>query len=364
MITPFHRREQTASLSRRSLLSAALATPAIAMPSARRELVNLPTPRLAQSDILRFVAGIRPKRRGGARIEREQIGNKTVVHNYGHGGWGVTLSWGSAEEAVRLVAAAQPAPAKVAVLGAGAVGLATARVLQEQGYEVSVLAKDFPPHTTSNLAGAMWHPGSALHDASPEKRELVRRLLIRSWARFEKMAGDKWGVVKRDLYEQFILPPIMPEEELPLQNEGMERLPFAGGDRRGQTTQTFLIQPPIYLAELLRQVLIAGGRLQHFELTNARDLAALPQTVIVNCMGLGAKSVFADNQVVPVRGQLVHLYPQRLPYLLVGSEGYLFPRADAVVLGGTFENGVNDPTPDEGTCQHILAKHRRFFGVS
>ena len=48
--------------------------------------------------------GLRPFRRAGVRVECE--GGITVVHNYGHGGSGVTLSWGSAGDAALLASEA------------------------------------------------------------------------------------------------------------------------------------------------------------------------------------------------------------------------------------------------------------------
>ena len=59
-------------------------------------------PRLAEAEVLEHKVGLRPGR-PVVRLEREIINGATVVHNYGHGGSGVTLSWGCAEEVVRLV---------------------------------------------------------------------------------------------------------------------------------------------------------------------------------------------------------------------------------------------------------------------
>lgn len=42
------------------------------------------------------VAGLRPYRTKSYRLDREELGDKLVVHNYGHGGGGITLSWGCA----------------------------------------------------------------------------------------------------------------------------------------------------------------------------------------------------------------------------------------------------------------------------
>jgi D-amino-acid oxidase len=64
-------------------------------------------PRLAGAQVLRQVVGLRPGRDGGIRLEQDaavgpQFGR--LIHNYGHGGAGVTLSWGCADEVARLAA--------------------------------------------------------------------------------------------------------------------------------------------------------------------------------------------------------------------------------------------------------------------
>ena len=89
-------------------------------------------------------------------------------------------------------------------------------------------------------------------------------------------------------------------------------------------------------------------------------MALLPQKIIVNCLGMGARRVVQDLALIPVRGQLVHLKPQELPYLLSHS-GYVFPRRDAVVLGGSVEWNKGDATPNAGVCRRILARNQRFF---
>lgn len=57
-------------------------------------------------DIIRHGVGLRPLREGGPRVEKEKIDGVWVVHNYGHGGFGYQASYGSAEAAIKLVAAA------------------------------------------------------------------------------------------------------------------------------------------------------------------------------------------------------------------------------------------------------------------
>lgn len=57
-------------------------------------------PELASSQLLGARAGLRPTRRGGPRVQRVD----RIIHCYGHGGSGVTLSWGCAQEVVKLAA--------------------------------------------------------------------------------------------------------------------------------------------------------------------------------------------------------------------------------------------------------------------
>src|ERR687889_571480 len=107
------------------------------------------------------LAGGRPE---GFVLTNERLGEKVVVHNYGHGGGGVSLSWG-----VALLAAEQARNLEdktVAVIGSGVVGLSTARVLQRRGKAVTLYTRELPPETTPNVAGALWYP---THVYDPQK---------------------------------------------------------------------------------------------------------------------------------------------------------------------------------------------------
>ena len=62
-------------------------------------------PELARAKVLRHKVGLRPAR-PAVRLDVEQRGSSRVVHCYGHGGAGVTLSWGCADEVASLVGSA------------------------------------------------------------------------------------------------------------------------------------------------------------------------------------------------------------------------------------------------------------------
>src|SRR5262249_23921304 len=162
--------------------------------------VTLPKVQVSNDRIIRSVAGLRPFRTSGFALRADRMGEKTVIHNYGHGGCGITLSWGTAKLAVDL-ALAQP-HRKIAVLGSGAVGLATARLLQDHGFEVTIYTRDLPPNTTSNIAGGLWAPYTI---ADFDKRTSAFDAQLAQASRFahryyQNMVGDRYGIRWLPLY--------------------------------------------------------------------------------------------------------------------------------------------------------------------
>ena len=146
------------AFSRRTLLAAlpaslaACAAPRLtpALPPGGTRLVLAPVD-VARDRIIRIDVGLRPFRPAGFVVRNEMLGDKTIVHNYGHGGGGVTLSWGTAALALEQA----PPVRHCAVLGCGAVGLAIARLAQQRGMQVTgIYAAALPPETTSTVAGA------------------------------------------------------------------------------------------------------------------------------------------------------------------------------------------------------------------
>src|SRR6185295_7819450 len=99
------------------------------MPSFVRKFAPV---KVSANRVIRTVVGLRPYRASGFVVRSEKLGRKTIVHNYGHGGAGVTLSWGTAHLAIEE--ALKSGKSDYAVLGCGAVGLSTARLLQLKGF--------------------------------------------------------------------------------------------------------------------------------------------------------------------------------------------------------------------------------------
>src|SRR5689334_6011287 len=190
-------------LSRRSVLAGAGALltgcaarrgQVVSMPAGVSPDTRLARVRVSADRVIRTITGLRPFRPSGFVVRGEKRGEKTIVHNYGHGGAGITLSWGTAQLAVEEGTKSEARDC--AVLGCGVVGLSTARLLQLRGYNPTIYARDMPPLTTSNVAGGYWDPVTLFDDAkvTPQFRKQfgdAARFAIR---RYQSMAGDPYGV--------------------------------------------------------------------------------------------------------------------------------------------------------------------------
>ena len=136
--------------------------------------------------------------------------------------------------------------------------------------------------------------------------------------------------------------------------------PFASP--RVVVEDTLFIEPATYLRALLRDFHLAGGRIVVRELASAPEVAALPEPVVVNATGLGARELFGDRELVAIKGQLTVLLPQAgVDYAVVTEDLYMFPRSDGIVLGGTHERGVETLEPDLEAEKRILAGQRAIF---
>ena len=145
-------------IERRQFLSAAGAVAARGAVNACRTIPTsiatphapaLPLMPMRMDRVTRLTVCTRSFRPLGPRLETEKIGEKTVVHNCGHGGSGWSLSWGSASVATGKVL--ETGARDVAVIGAGIIGLTTALPLQRAGLHVTIYAKELAPNVRFSL---------------------------------------------------------------------------------------------------------------------------------------------------------------------------------------------------------------------
>ncbi|HEX8513785.1 MAG TPA: FAD-dependent oxidoreductase [Allosphingosinicella sp.] len=331
---------------------------------------------VSRGRIIRELVGLRPYRNEGFVVRAEALGPKRLVHNYGHGGAGITLSWGSARLAAQLGLQGHQGP--VAIVGCGVIGLTTARLVQEAGFPVTIYAQALPPETTSNIAGGQWLPTSYYdHGATtPEWRALNDLAIGYSYRRFQIMVGDDYGVRWVTQYFEVPAPPTdlppgvtitTPTQGSPTQPDWrmLDRSEHPFPFQRARRHRLMMIEPGRFLRKLMEDVQIAGGKIAVRSFDSPAQLVALPERLIFNCTGLGSRALFGDESLYPIRGQLVMLLPQReVDYALGfqhGGGGYMFPRPDGIVLGGTYERNNWSTDPDPATTDRLIAQHRQVF---
>lgn len=331
---------------------------------------KLPVPDLSDDQVLRIVSGIRPCRQGGLRLDLAKLGKRPIVHNYGHGGCGVTLSLGCAELVAEMLGEAVPAGASVAVLGGGVVGLTSALLLAQAGYAVTVYAERFGDETTSAVAGALWLPTGIDFPKKKTDRAKLNDALRRSARRFGMLDRGLWGVEELPVYE-----PVEADEHPEHFESGVlgtprqltKAEPKPGRITEGRLYRANFIHTPRFMRQLVEACAQAGVTMESRSFEAIADVKALEEDALVNCLALGSREIFNDAKVFPARGVLVHLQPQELGYCVHDEYHYVFPREDALILGGTYEPDI-EPGEDEGdleaVAQEILQHHREFYGLA
>lgn len=331
----------------------------------------LPGLRASVERIIKVTVCTRPFRAQGPRLEVEHIGPKVLVHNYGHGGSGWSLSWGSGTMAMEK--ALETGARDIAVIGCGAVGLTTALLLQRAGANVTIYAKELPAQTRSANATGSFTPDSRIclaSQATPAFKSLWAQMCRTSYRAFSDLLGlvgdpvewvDHYALTEIPFAEQQqkqealdtigfarlrkeMVPEIAGEhEDLPLGSH-----PFPAAYVRRSSNMMFNLSA--YQRLLLDDFRAAGGRLELKEFHEAGELRSLRQKTIVSCPGYGARALFKDESIIPVRGQLARLVPQpELRYGLTFKKVSMVPRRDGIVVqaeGAGASEGYNDPSTE------------------
>jgi glycine/D-amino acid oxidase-like deaminating enzyme len=282
----------------------------------------------------------------------------------------MTMSWGCAHLAVEEAIQAGEGP--YAVIGCGALGLSTARLLQKKGLETTIYAKDLPPRTTSNIACASWYPAESSdpNKQTPEWTNQFMRAARLSYRYFQDYVGDRYSI--RWLPNYTLSDEPMEDRGLDASDSpihdlfperadlGPEEHPF--GYRYCRVNWTMMIETLAYLNAVVRDYRLAGGNIVVREFSNQEDVLSLPESVFINCTGIGAKALFEDEELMPIKGQLTVLLPQEeIDYITVAGGLYMMPRKDGILLGGTHERGEWSLEPNQEAIQRVVEGHTEFF---
>ena len=326
---------------------------------------KFPKIKVSLDRVVKETVGLRPFRTKGPRIAKQSLDKKHIIHNYGHGGSGWSLSWGTSARAVDL--AESTGARQFAILGCGVIGLATATILQQKGYPVSIYTQALPPDITSSKATGTWSPSHYLIDD-----EYLDKAFLTQWEQdcrlsfkmFQNQLGleeqvewvDAYGLSREDFprgNSPFSLPDLLPKGKRLSPGDH----PFYDWQVTRQPRMMFNI--PRYLKGLMDGFLAFGGKISIREFHSLEEVDSLPEPCVMNCLGLGAREVFGDENLIPVAGQLSFLLPQpELNYCLMTPGGYAIPRKDGIVLGGNHIRGSWDTTPSREQTEKVVAALR------
>jgi D-amino-acid oxidase len=340
--------------------------------------------------VLRTTVGLRPHRPGGFVLRAERFDDKTLIHNYGHSGAGMSLAWGCGILVSEL--ALQSSGRRAAVIGCGSPGLTTARQLQRRGFDVTIYAMSVPPDTTSNMSLAGFTPTTALIDKdkrTPEWDAQFLRTAELSYRQLQLMVGPIYGVRWMDTYNGTDTPTpgsgrgggdgrgnyatdadLLPDSLRP--NRFRELLgpgehPFP--TKYAVRTLALAIEPSIYLDALVRDFIMFGGKIVIRKFDARRDLMSLAEPIVVNCTGLGSYSLFDDKELTPIKGQLTALVPQpEVDYRASGRaasgvQATMNSRSDGLIVGNLQDPGNWSLEPDEDVRRRNVDAAIEFFSA-
>jgi glycine/D-amino acid oxidase-like deaminating enzyme len=311
----------------------------------------------------------------------DKLGPKLLIHNYGHGGAGHSLGWGTGALAADL--ALQQPERRVAVIGCGTVGLTAARQLQQRGFEVTIYARALPPDTTSNMSLAAFTPTSGLlsDERTPEWDAQFRQAVEIAYRKLQLLAGPRYGISWIDSYSMSDTPPVPRQDSrtnglLPAHIQNRDRVVYGPGEHPFPTKYAFRrstlrIEPSLYLDSLVADVLRFGGHIVVRKFDAPADLMTLNEPVVVNCTGLGSRELFGDLTMLPVKGQLSVLVPQpEVNYeasgggdRLGGARMSAMPRSDGIAIGNTMERDVWTLEPNEEARQRNVGAAIAIFSA-
>ena len=344
--------------------------------------------------LIRVTVCTRPFRAAGPRLDVEQLGEKTVFHNYGHGGSGWSLSWGSAGVVLEKLLTRAQGEREIAIIGCGAIGLTTAIVAQRLGLRPTIYAKEQFPFVRSARATGTYTPDSrialsAATDAGfPALWERMARESFTMYQSYLGLPGTPVEWTDRYTFSNLTRDQLNAnsdrgnthgfadyEDRIQDLHPGRRDLELRDGEkpykvrtaRRG-SGMTFNIAE--YSRQLVEEFKVGGGTIEPREFATPSDVAAVPQRLIVNCTGYGARTLWSDESLIPVRGQIGWLSPQDgVTYAMSLDNLIVTGRRDGIAVQPTpqgDDTGWNDDSevPDNAAAKAGVVQLARFYETS
>ena len=257
----------------------------------------------------------------------------------------------------------------VAIIGAGVSGLTCGILFAERGYHAQIFAAETGRRTTSAAAAAIWYP----YDAEPAGK--VIPWALESYEIFRELSRDSRTGVSMIELRNFsragdIQIPTWADSlgarPLVMSNVGETSLGIARGVfGSGFAMSVPLIDTTFYLDYLAQRFTGAGGQINDNVRFARLEEVDRKFSLIINCSGIGARSLVPDSDVEPHRGQVAIVPRLDLSYAVVTDDAplmYVIPRTNDCVFGGT--NDISDNcAPDPIATSRIVTECSRVLNI-
>ena len=248
---------------------------------------------------------------------------------------------------------------KISVVGAGISGLTTAYVSREKGHDVKIIAKDFSPNTTSNKAAAFWFP---YHIRNDERGINWCKISYEKYLTLAKQSSSGVSMIK--LLKGIIDSRNDDMSWINFMPEGSYKIVDSGLAKTYQSqyeVEVPLIETQIFLPWLMTELKTMNVEIKQQELNSFSEIN--DADIIINCTALGSQHLCNDEELIPIRGQVALLEPDDFSFIFLDNEMpiYIVPRQDAIIVGGTFEEGIFDTTCEPATLDNILYNAYALF---
>ncbi|XP_076823650.1 D-aspartate oxidase-like [Clavelina lepadiformis] len=235
----------------------------------------------------------------------------------------------------------------IAVIGAGIMGLSTAyKVMKDiPNCKVTVFFDKCSPETTGNVAAGFIYPypcGRPYADGQDEPKLFGWFEKTMDWLKvlYKNPDAYKMGI---NPVSGYIMGGAVPEYATKLFPDFREIDPKAQSafmipQQPGYTFTTWQCDCSKYLPWLMDQIKAMGGRFIRHHINAFSDLKDFD--LIVNCTGINANFITNDKKMQPDRGQVIVVKAPWINHFYIsGTDTYILPRMEEVVLGGTHQVG-------------------------